>query len=99
MASVQQQRDESNARLDRIEIKIDQMSDAIISLARAEEKIITITEICKQQGEQLLILINRVDSLDKLVRENAATVNIINKLFWIVIAGAATAITGMLVIP
>ena len=42
MASVQQQRDESNARLDRIEIKIDQMSDAIISLARAEEKIITI---------------------------------------------------------
>lgn len=75
------------------------MSDAIISLARAEEKIITITEICKQQGEQLLILINRVDSLDKLVRENAATVNIINKLFWIVIAGAATAITGMLVIP
>lgn len=98
MASVQQQRDESNARLDRIEIKIDQMSDAIISLARAEEKIITITEICKQQGEQLLILINRVDSLDKLVRENAATVNIINKLFWIVIAGAATAITGMLVI-
>ena len=99
MSSVQQQRDESNARLDRIEIKIDQMSDAIISLARAEEKIITITEICKQQGEQLLILINRVDSLDKLVRENAATVNIINKLFWIVIAGAATAITGMLVIP
>ena len=74
------------------------MADAIIALARAEEKIITLTDFGKQQGEQILTLINRVDKLDQVVRENAATVNIINKLFWIVIAAAATAITGMLFI-
>jgi hypothetical protein len=55
-------------------------------------------EFGKQQGEQLLTLINRVDKLDQVVRENQATVNIINKLFWIVMASAATAITGMLFI-
>jgi hypothetical protein len=74
------------------------MSEAIIALARAEEKIITLTEFGKQQGAQILALINRVDRLDELVRSNASTVNVINKLFWIVIATTATAITGMLFI-
>ena len=98
MATVQQQRAEQAARLDRIEMKIDQMSEAIIALARAEEKISTLTDFGKQQGEQILTLINRVDRLEELVRTNAATVNIINKIFWVVIAAAATGITGMLFI-
>jgi hypothetical protein len=98
MTTAAEQRAEQAARLDRIETKIDQMSDAIIALARAEEKIITLTEFGKQQGEQILSLINRVDKLDALVRDNASTVTIINKLFWIIIAAAATGITGMLFI-
>jgi S-adenosylmethionine hydrolase len=98
MSTANEQRKEQAARLDRIEEKIDRMSDAIISLARAEEKIATMAEFGKQQGEQILTLINRVDRLEILVRENHATVNIINKLFWIVIAASATAITGMLFI-
>ena len=98
MTTANEQRAAAAARLDRIEEKIDKLSDAIISLARAEEKIATMAEFGKQQGEQILTLINRVDKLDQVVRENAATVNIINKLFWIVIAAAATAITGMLFI-
>ena len=40
-------------RLDRIEEKIDKMSEAIIALARAEEKIITLTSFSKQQSEQI----------------------------------------------
>ena len=98
MATAAEQRAEQAQRLDRIEQKIDQMSEAIIALARAEEKISTLTEFGKQQGEQILTLINRVDRLDELVRTNAATVNIINKIFWVVIAAAATGITGMLFI-
>ena len=46
-------------RLDRIEEKIDQMADAIVALARAEEKIHTLTEFNKQQGEQIQALINK----------------------------------------
>ena len=98
MASAAEQRLEQAARLDRIEDKIDKMSDVIISLARAEERIITMAEFDKQQGEQLLNLINRVDRLEILVRDNASTVNVINKLFWIVIVTSVTAITGMLFI-
>mgnify|MGYP001261440511 FL=1 len=98
MATAAEQRAEQSARLDRIETKIDQMADAIVSLARAEEKISTLTSFGKQQSAQILTLINRVDKLEELVRANAATVNIINKIFWVVIAAAATGITGMLFI-
>ena len=98
MATAADHRADQAQRLDRIEQKIDQMSEAIIALARGEEKISTLTEFGKQQGEQILTLINRVDRLDELVRTNAATVNIINKIFWVVIAAAATGITGMLFI-
>ena len=95
--SAAEQRADQSARLDRIEEKIDRMSEAIISLARAEEKIITLTSFSKQQSEQIQNVINKVDALEKRVEANASTVNIINKIFWIVMAAAATAITGMLI--
>ena len=44
MPSAAEQRLEQAARLDRIEEKIDRMSDVIISLARAEERISTMAE-------------------------------------------------------
>jgi len=80
-------------RLDRLEEKIDQMADAIVSLARAEEKITTLTEFNKQQSEQMLNLINRIDRVEFLVNSNASTVNIINKVFWIIVVGLISAIT------
>ena len=99
MSTAKEQRSEQAIRLDRIETKLDSMSEAIISLARAEEKIYTLMDIQKQQGAQILAVINRIERLDDMVRENATTVSVINKLFWIVLAAAATAITGMLFIP
>ena len=98
MPTANEQRSDQTRRLDSIEKKLDAMGEAIISLARAEEKIHTITEFGKQQSAQLSTLINRVDKLEELVRQNASTVNIINKIFWVVIAAAATGITGMLFI-
>jgi hypothetical protein len=74
------------------------MSDAIISLARAEEKISTLMDIQKQQGAQILAVINRIETLDAMVRNNQSTVNVINKIFWIVLTASAAAIAGMLFI-
>ena len=90
-----EQRTESLERISRIEEKIDRMTDAIIALARAEEKIITLADFAKQQGEQILTLINRVDKIEDLVRVNNSSVIIINKLFWIVMAAAAAGVAGM----
>ena len=82
-----------SARLDRIEEKLDQMTQAIIALARAEEKISTLAEFNKQQSEQIQSLINRIDRVEQLVNSNASTVNIINRIFWVIIVGLISAVT------
>ena len=80
MATAAQQREEAAARLDRIESKIDKMSDAIVSIARAEEKIATLTSFSKQQSEMIQHMTIRLDRLEAAVQANASTVNIINKI-------------------
>ena len=84
------------ARLDRIEEKIDRMSEAIIALARAEEKIQSLTSSVKTQSEALLDLTKRIDQVESIVQTNTSTVHIINKIFWIIISAAAVAVSGML---
>ena len=85
-------------RLDRIEEKLDQMAQAIIALARAEEKISTLAEFNKQQSEQIQSLINRIDRVEQLVNSNASTVNVINRIFWVILVGLISAITWEYVI-
>ena len=85
-------------RLDRIEEKIDKMSEAIIALARAEEKIITLTSFSKQQSEQIQSVINRIDRVETLVNSNASTVNVINKIFWVILVGLISAITWQYIV-
>ena len=90
-------RETQTDRLDRIEIKLDKLSEAVVSLARAEEKIISMEKFMHQQMDQILEMGKRLEGVEKRVTTNASTINIINKLFWIVMAAAATAITTMLV--
>ncbi len=85
-------------RLDRIEEKIDQMGEAIVMLARAEEKIHTLTSFSKQQSEQIQNLINRIDRVDSMVNNNSNTVALINKVFWLIVAGLIAAFTWEMVI-
>ena len=89
-------RETQNDRLDRIENKLDKLSEAIVSLARAEEKISQMEKFLHQQMEMLVDNRRRLEAVEKNVMSNATTINVINKLFWIVMAAAATTITGML---
>ena len=84
------------ARLDRIEEKIDRMSEAIIALARAEEKIEALTRSLSGSNIAIANLAQRIDDVEGIVQANTSTVNIINKIFWIIISAAAVAVSGML---
>ena len=83
------------ARLDRIEEKIDRMSEAIIALARAEEKIQSLTTVTHQQAQLIASMDKRLDHVESTVQTNTTVVNIINKIFWIIISAAAVAVSGM----
>lgn len=85
---------QSNTRLDRIEAKIDKLADAIISVARAEEKLISMEQKYGAQYERLNKLSGKIDELEKVVITNSTTVNNINKLFWVVIVAAVGAIVS-----
>ena len=83
-------------RLDRIEEKIDKLVEAIISIARAEEKIITLSSFSKQQARQIQDLINRIEELEASVAKNTNTVRLVNRTFWLVMSSAITAIVAMM---
>jgi len=70
-------------RLDRIEEKIDKLGDAMISLARAEEKLIAIEQNNHSNFERLNRFSAKLDDIEKKVDDNAYTIRIINRLFWI----------------
>ena len=82
------------ARLDRIEVKIDKLSDAMISLARAEEKLIAIEQNNHANFERLNRFSAKLDDIEKKVDDNARTVQIINRLFWIVAVAIASVVVS-----
>lgn len=77
-------------RLDRIEEKIDKLSEAMISLARAEEKLIAIERNNQSNYDRMNRFSQKLDNIEKQVDDNARTVSIINKVVYILAIAAAT---------
>lgn len=78
-------------RFDRIEKKIDKLSDAMVSLARTEEKIMAMETDRANVIERLNRHSEKIDSLNDKVNDNARTVQNINKFFWIAVVAATSA--------
>ena len=83
--------DTTNHRLDRIEEKIDQVATAMISIARAEEKIAAMQEFQTNQIERVNRLSVKLDDIEKKVDENHRTVCLINKLVYAALIAAVGA--------
>lgn len=83
-----------DSRLDRIENKIDKLSEAMITVARAEEKLISMEQKYASQYDRMNKFSTKLDELEKLVMQNAVTVNTINKLFWVAIVATSGAIAS-----
>lgn len=81
----------TDERLDRIESKIDKLSEIVITLARAEEKLIALEEDKKILMDRMIKIEDRVLVNEKKTDENSMTISVINKVFWITL----TAIVGV----
>lgn len=77
--------DEINQRLGRIETKLEDLSDAMISLARNEEKIIAMQNTLTNQTERLNRHSEKLDEVERICRENKQQLSLFGKLFWIII--------------
>ena len=71
-------------RLQRIEDKLDRMADAIVALARVEEKI-TDLELRRAEGHERLNRMSRkLDVVDSHVTSMRERMNVMTKMMWLV---------------
>lgn len=71
-------------RLNRIEEKIDKLSEAMIALARAEEKLVAIEKNNHNNFDRMNRFSQKLDDIEKKVDDNARTVAIINKVVYVI---------------
>jgi succinate dehydrogenase/fumarate reductase flavoprotein subunit len=83
-------------RLGRIEDKMDKLADALVTIARFEEKMEAYNKYREDSWERMNKFSSKLDVIEKMCDENAHTVNVINKLFWIAIAVGASAIAAQI---
>ena len=86
----------TNVRLDRIEEKLDNLTEAMAALARAEEKIAGIKEDQLMMYERVNRLSAKLDDVEKVVQANHVTVTTINRLFWVAIVAVSGSIAAQL---
>jgi len=88
--------DTNDARLDRIENKLDQLAEAMIAMARYEEKLSGLKEDHDRAFERMNRLSQKLDEIQAKVDDNAHTVQIINKLFWVAVIAVSGSIAAQL---
>lgn len=86
-------RETQTDRLNRIEEKIDKLSEAMIALARAEEKLVAIEKNNHNNFDRMNRFSQKLDDIEKKVDDNARTVSIINKVVYVI----SVAIIGTIV--
>lgn len=78
-------------RLERIEKKLDEMSKAIISLARMEERMVTLFKRMDAYDDQQDKLSDRLAKVEKVSGADGVTLRFLERIFWIVVTAGVTA--------
>ena len=78
----------SEERLARIENKVDNLAEAMVTMARIEERMVTIFKRMDRYDEAQDRIDSKLDALDKNSNRRNVIESILDKGFWIVVAGA-----------
>jgi len=76
-----------DARFDRLEQKIDKLTDAVTAIARVEEKILASNMRLDRAEERIDKHEEDIDSIADLVRQNKGVANFADRLFWVIVTG------------
>ena len=77
-------------RLDRIEEKIDRMSEAVIALARAEEKIISLDETTRMILRKMVSQDERLRKVESIQHDNETTIKTLKSVVWTAVSALIT---------
>ena len=78
----------SEDRLTRIETKLDQLADAMISMARMEEKMITLFKRMDKYDESQGKMDERLQTMERSITKTGAFGYVADKLIWIILGVA-----------
>ena len=84
-------------RLDRIEEKIDKMSEAVIALARAEEKIHNLDETTRIILKRLVTQEERLREVEMQQSDAEGTLKTIRSFVWTFVSAIITGLGGALI--
>ena len=74
---------DEQSRLDRIEEKIDKLSDVIVSIARAEEKIVNLEKNVSCSLERLIDMEERMRDVEKKADDAQGRLRALSNFVWI----------------
>ena len=86
---------ENEDRLTRMEEKIDKLSDAVISIARAEEKLIQLGTLTDVLFKKIDDMNERIIEMEKTSAETKAFMDGFNRMTWVFVSGLLTALAGI----
>jgi len=78
----------SEERLARIENKVDNLAEAMVTMARIEERMVTVFKRMDRYDEAQDRIDAKFSALDKHSNRRNVIENILDRGFWIVVAGA-----------
>ena len=81
----------TDERLTRIEDKLDKLSNAVVTLARMEERMITIFKRMDNFDEQQKHMWDRVRKLDEISASRGQKLHFMERIWWIVLTAAVGA--------
>jgi|TARA_B110000908_G_C10257015_1_gene456292 hypothetical protein len=76
----------TDARLERIEKKLDEMGEAIVALARMEERMVSLFKRMDSYDKSQARNIERLEKLEKVQGFNGQTLRFAERVFWIIIS-------------
>jgi hypothetical protein len=79
-----------DARLARIEAKLDQMGEAIVSLARVEERMVTLFNRLDAIDNDRAAQGKRLQVVEEKTGNNGQSLRFAERVFWIVVAAGVT---------
>jgi predicted nuclease with TOPRIM domain len=84
--------DDVSNRLDKLDGKIDKLSEAIVAIARIEERVTTVLK----QNDRFILRMDRLEDRVEIVEQkaivNAKGVSMFERAFWIIFAGIVSII-------
>jgi hypothetical protein len=79
-----------DARLARIEAKLDQMGEAIVALARVEERMVTLFNRLDAIDKDRVAQGERLQAVEEKTGNNGQSLRFAERVFWIVVAAGVT---------